>query len=78
MKKSINDPNEVVEEMLEGFVAARPDHLRRLEDSTVIARKDLPEEGKVGIISGGGSGHEPAHAGYVGKRILSCAVRGPY
>lgn len=50
--------------------------MRRLEETTVIVRKDAPVEGKVGIVSGGGSGHEPAHAGFVGKGMLDAAVSG--
>lgn len=68
MKKIINDPNQVVTEMLDGMVAAHPDQLKRLPNTTVLVRKDAPIKGKVGIVSGGGSGHEPAHAGYIGHR----------
>ncbi|MEK7369655.1 MAG: dihydroxyacetone kinase subunit DhaK, partial [Planctomycetota bacterium] len=66
MKKLINDPNNVVQEMLGGFAAAHPRHVRLLEGLNVIVRKDSPVKGKVALVSGGGSGHEPAHAGYVG------------
>lgn len=76
MKKLINNPNEVVTEMIEGMILAHPERLKNLEGTTVIARKDAPVAGKVGIVSGGGSGHEPSHAGYVGKGMLDAAVCG--
>ncbi|WP_243299942.1 dihydroxyacetone kinase subunit DhaK [Bacillus litorisediminis] len=76
MKKIINNPEHVVEDMLNGIVAAYPNQLKRIENTTVIARKDAPVPNKVGLISGGGSGHEPAHAGYVGKGMLDAAVAG--
>ncbi|SFA88971.1 dihydroxyacetone kinase, N-terminal domain [Lentibacillus halodurans] len=76
MKKIINDPNQVVQDMAEGMVAAYPDKLKQLPGTTVIARKDAPVAKKVGIVSGGGSGHEPAHAGYVGKGMLDAAAAG--
>ncbi|MBB3869824.1 dihydroxyacetone kinase subunit DhaK [Parageobacillus toebii NBRC 107807] len=76
MKKLINDPNQVVNDMLEGMVAAYPNQVKRLPDTNVIVRSDAPVKGKVGIVSGGGSGHEPAHAGYVGKGMLDAAVCG--
>ena len=76
MKKIINNPDTIVDEMLEGLVKANPDKIIRLDGTNVIARKDSPVEGKVGLISGGGSGHEPAHAGFVGRGMLDCAVAG--
>ncbi|GIN57111.1 dihydroxyacetone kinase subunit DhaK [Lederbergia ruris] len=76
MKKIINDPNEAVQDMLEGLVMAYPQKLQRLAETTVVMRKNVPVTGKVGLISGGGSGHEPAHAGYVGKGMLDAAVAG--
>lgn len=76
MKKIINDPNEVVQDMIKGFVAAHPGEMKQVPETTVIARKDAPFENKVGIVSGGGSGHEPAHAGYIGKGMLDAAVLG--
>jgi len=73
MKKIINQPNNVVSEMLEGFAKANPEvvYFPGLE---VIARK--VKGSKVGLVSGGGSGHEPAHAGYVGTGMLDAAVAG--
>jgi phosphoenolpyruvate---glycerone phosphotransferase subunit DhaK len=76
MKKLINDPNQVVEDMLAGMVAAHSNRMKRLPNTTVIVRKDAPIQGKVGLVSGGGSGHEPSHAGYVGKGMLDGAVCG--
>lgn len=77
MKKLINKPNAVVEEMVEGLSTVYPG-MRRLPGQTVLVRTDIPDrsERPVGVISGGGSGHEPAHAGYVGKGMLSAAVAG--
>ena len=73
MKKIINNPSSVVDEMLDGLARANPDVVH-IKGKGVIARKEKTE--KVGIISGGGSGHEPAHAGYVGKGMLDAAVAG--
>ncbi|WP_306052825.1 dihydroxyacetone kinase subunit DhaK [Natronococcus wangiae] len=75
MKKLINEPEAVVDEMLEGMVAAHPG-LRRLEGTEVVVRADAPVDGKVGIVSGGGSGHEPTHAGYIGDGMLDGAAAG--
>lgn len=76
LKKIINDPNEVVQDMIKGFIAAHPDDVKQVPGTTVIARKDAPFANKVGLVSGGGSGHEPAHAGYLGKGMLDAAVLG--
>lgn len=77
MKKLINDPSQIVREMLEGVVAFSAG-TAILPDETVVVRSDLSErqERKVAVISGGGSGHEPAHAGYVGRGMLTAAVAG--
>ncbi|MHB1559733.1 MAG: dihydroxyacetone kinase subunit DhaK, partial [Isosphaeraceae bacterium] len=77
MKKLINDPTRVVEEMVEGLAAIHPG-LRRLAGESVLVRADADEarDRQVGLIAGGGSGHEPAHAGYVGRGMLSAAVAG--
>src|ERR687897_2882671 len=61
MKKLINEPDAVVREALEGIEAAHADHVRVTYDPYVIVRADAPKQGKVAIISGGGSGHEPMH-----------------
>src|ERR1700748_3102617 len=75
MKKLINNPNDVVTEALLGVEAAHPgllvDHANK-----VIYRGDAPRTGKVGIISGGGSGHEPLHGGFVGLGMLDAACAG--
>jgi len=76
LKKIMNDPNEVVQEMTEGLTAAHPDELKQLPGTMVIAKMNAPISGKVGIVSGGGSGHEPAHAGYIGEGMLDAAVAG--
>jgi phosphoenolpyruvate---glycerone phosphotransferase subunit DhaK len=73
MKKIINHPNSVVTELLIGMAKAHPE-LKYTEELEVISRK--VKSNKVGIVSGGGSGHEPAHAGYVGKGMLDAAVAG--
>lgn len=77
MKKLINDPANVVAEMVKGLVATQSG-LTRLEGRNVVLRSDLPEPElrRVSVISGGGSGHEPAHAGYVGTGMLTAAVLG--
>lgn len=77
MKRLMNGADEVVREMLEGVVSLS-NRLVLLEDENVVIRGDLPgrSERKVAILSGGGSGHEPAHAGYVGTGILTAAIAG--
>ena len=75
MKKLINRPEAVVEEMVEGLVAIVPG-LRRLPGQAVLVRTNDVVAGRVAVISGGGSGHEPAHAGYVGRGMLAAAVAG--
>lgn len=76
MKKIINDPELVVEQMLLGMQAAYPQYVRKLEGFEVMVRADAPVQGKVGLVSGGGSGHEPSHAGFVGKGMLDAGVAG--
>ena len=76
MKKLINSPENVVREELEGMEAAHGDRLRINYEPAFIVRKDAPVRGKVGIVSGGGSGHEPMHGGYVGKGMLDAACPG--
>lgn len=68
MKKLINDPKNVVEEMIDGYVKAHPEYIKRLEESNRALVSAKPkEEGKVAVLIGGGSGHEPAFMGYVGE-----------
>jgi dihydroxyacetone kinase-like protein len=76
MKKLINSPEDVVRDALRGMEAAHGDRLRISYDPYVIVRKDAPVQGKVGIISGGGSGHEPMHGGFVGPGMLDAACPG--
>jgi phosphoenolpyruvate---glycerone phosphotransferase subunit DhaK len=76
MKKILNEPFAYVDEMLDGLCAAHPEYYRKLgETGRVIARAATPAPGKVGIVSGGGSGHLPVFTGYVGKGLLdACAI----
>lgn len=74
MKKLINDPHDVVAETIAGFVAAHKDVVT--SDGQFVERAEPKAQGKVGIISGGGSGHEPLHAGFVGYGMLDAAVPG--
>ncbi|AQT82933.1 dihydroxyacetone kinase subunit DhaK [Mycolicibacterium litorale] len=76
MKKLINDPADVVEEALLGIEAAHGDRVRIDHDNRVIFRRDAPISGKVGLVSGGGSGHEPLHGGFVGPGMLDAACTG--
>jgi dihydroxyacetone kinase-like protein len=76
MKKLINDPNDVVKESLMGMELAHGDLLNVHYDPYVIVRADAPVEGKVGLVSGGGSGHEPMHGGLVGHGMLDAACPG--
>jgi dihydroxyacetone kinase-like protein len=75
MKKLINDPQDVVAEALLGIEAARPD-VRVDHANRIIYRRDAPKTGKVGLVSGGGSGHEPLHGGFVGLGMLDAACAG--
>jgi phosphoenolpyruvate---glycerone phosphotransferase subunit DhaK len=76
MKKLINSPEDVVRDALRGMEAAHGDRLRISYDPYLVVRKDAPVQGKVGIISGGGSGHEPMHGGFVGPGMLDAACPG--
>lgn len=75
MKKIINRPENVVDEMLDGIALAYPQTVRRLEGKNVLVRAGAPKS-KVALISGGGSGHEPSHGGFVGRGMLDAAVAG--
>jgi dihydroxyacetone kinase-like protein len=75
MKKLINAPETVVDDALAGVVAAHGDLVRVIEPNVVV-RADAPKAGKVGVISGGGSGHEPMHGGFVGMGMLDAACPG--
>ncbi|MCC3289455.1 dihydroxyacetone kinase subunit DhaK [Arthrobacter sp. zg-Y1110] len=76
MKKLINNPRSVVAESLEGFGLAHHDLVQIHLDPDYVLRRDVPVQGKVGLVSGGGSGHEPLHSGYVGQGMLTAAVPG--
>jgi dihydroxyacetone kinase-like protein len=76
MKKLINEPARVVEEMLRGMELAHGGMIRLLPDNGVVLRADAPVQGKVALVSGGGSGHEPTHGGYVGPGMLDAACAG--
>ncbi|RCW45213.1 dihydroxyacetone kinase DhaK subunit [Halopolyspora algeriensis] len=77
MKKIINDPANVVGDALRGMALAHPDLLHVRTDPAIVVRADAPVPDTVAVISGGGSGHEPLHAGFVGPGMLSAAVPGP-
>ncbi|WP_119070782.1 dihydroxyacetone kinase subunit DhaK [Rubrobacter indicoceani] len=76
MKKVINAPENVVPEMLRGMERAHGDILRLIPEHNLIVRADAPVSGKVALVSGGGSGHEPTHGGYVGAGMLDAACAG--
>ena len=76
MRKFLNDPANVVKESLAGLAAAHPDLVRYDKANQIIVRKDAPKKGKVALISGGGSGHEPLHGGFVGLGMLDAACPG--
>ena len=75
MKKLINSPDRLVDEALAGVALAHAD-LVRVEPPNIVVRRDAPRPGKVGVISGGGSGHEPMHGGFVGRGMLDAACPG--
>ena len=75
MKKIINHPAHVVDEMLNGMVSAHPEYCKRLKGFQVLVRANLTGN-KVALVSGGGSGHEPSHGGFVGEGMLDAAVAG--
>jgi len=76
MKKFINAPEDVVKESLAGLAAAHADLVRVDFENQIVVRKDAPVAGKVGLLSGGGSGHEPMHGGFVGRGMLDAACPG--
>ncbi|MCH5477188.1 dihydroxyacetone kinase subunit DhaK [Bacillus cereus] len=76
MKKFINNPEKVVRDMIDGMLFAHSDKLQNMAETNIIIRANSPFPGKVAIVSGGGSGHEPAHIGFVGKGMLDAAVIG--
>ncbi|WP_069804051.1 dihydroxyacetone kinase subunit DhaK [Thermogemmatispora onikobensis] len=76
MKKLINSPETVVKEALEGMAAMHPELIRVDLENQIVVRADAPVRGKVGVVSGGGSGHEPMHGGFVGRGMLDAACPG--
>lgn len=77
MKKIMNQPDQIVNEMVQGLVRSYPNLLQQIPDTeAVVRRQDLTCHPQVGLVSGGGSGHEPAHAGFVGDGMLTAAVCG--
>ena len=77
MQRFVNDPDYIVEDMVKGFVKAYDDLIVRSENNDrVVKYKDAPVEGKVGLVTGGGSGHEPAFLGYVGKNMMDAVAVG--
>jgi dihydroxyacetone kinase-like protein len=76
MKKFVNAPEDVVQESLAGLGAAHPDLVRIDAENQLVLRKDAPVQGKVALVSGGGSGHEPLHGGFVGTGMLDAACPG--
>ena len=75
-KRLVNDASRMVDEALDGLVSMHRGTLRRLPGTNIILRNDSPVVGKVGVIGGGGSGHEPMQAGFVGKGMLDAAIAG--
>jgi dihydroxyacetone kinase-like protein len=76
MQKFINDPSRVVDEMLQGFVHAHPDLVAHSGNDRVLKYKHAPLKGKVGIVTGGGSGHKPAFVGYIGRNMCDAVAVG--
>jgi len=76
MKKLINDPNAVALETIEGLALANPQILKKLDGIQAVARRDAPVAGKVAVLTGGGSGHDPLFAGYVGRGLADASVAG--
>jgi dihydroxyacetone kinase-like protein len=76
MQRMFNDPNQVVEDMLKGFVKCHRDLVAATENPRVLKYKDAPAKGKVGIVTGGGSGHKPAFIGYIGRNMVDAVAVG--
>ena len=76
MQKIINDPSLVVDQMLEGFVKANSDLVSTTENERVLKYKNAPVKGKVGVVTGGGSGHKPAFVGYIGRNMVDAVAMG--
>ncbi len=76
MKKLINGPENIVNELIEGFVLTNKDKVKRIKDLNIVARADAPTTGKVGIVIGGGAGHEPLFLEFIGKGMADVEVHG--
>ncbi len=76
MQRIINDPDQTVEDYLKGFVKAHGDFIRETANPRVLKYKDSPKKGKVGIVTGGGSGHKPAFTGYIGRNLVDAVAVG--
>ncbi|MGQ9889582.1 MAG: dihydroxyacetone kinase subunit DhaK [Aggregatilineales bacterium] len=76
MQRIINDPNQVVEDMLQGFVKGHPRLVASTDNPRVLKYRDAPVPGKVGIVTGGGSGHKPAFIGYIGRNMVDAVAVG--
>ncbi|WP_085397617.1 dihydroxyacetone kinase subunit DhaK [Raoultella sp. YJ] len=76
MNRIINDPDHVVEDAINGYLKAHPEYLATTDNARVLKYPKAPIKGKVGIVTGGGSGHEPAFLGYVGKNLLDAVAIG--
>lgn len=76
MQRILNNPDNIVDEMLQGFVKNHGDIVKTASHPRVIAAAEAPTEGKVGVVTGGGSGHKPAFIGYVGKNMCDAAAVG--
>ena len=76
MQKIINDPSLVVDQMIEGFVKANSDLVSTTENERVLKYKNAPVKGKVGVVTGGGSGHKPAFVGYIGRNMVDAVAVG--
>ncbi|MGL4860870.1 MAG: dihydroxyacetone kinase subunit DhaK [Enterobacteriaceae bacterium] len=76
MNRIINDPDHIVEDGIEGYLAAWPQFFARTEHPRVLKHPEVPRKGKVGVVTGGGSGHEPAFLGYIGDNLLDAVAIG--
>src|SRR4030043_556292 len=76
MKKLINNPKEIVNELIDGYILSQSNIVKQIEGYTVIIRKDIPIKDKIAIVTGGGSGHEPLFLEYIGKGMADAAAHG--
>jgi phosphoenolpyruvate---glycerone phosphotransferase subunit DhaK len=76
MKKLINNPNDIVNELVEGFLFVNKDKVKRIGNLNVVARREAPVKGQVGIVIGGGAGHEPLFLEYIGKNMADVEIHG--